>query len=121
MRVRVLVQGIVQGVGFRPFVYGLANRLALGGFVRNDPGGVTIEVEGLPPAIDAFLHDLVDTAPPLARIERVSSEFAAPTGESGFSIVASEATGSGWLALVSPDVATCDDCRRELLSTSTRL
>src|SRR6266480_6245780 len=78
VRVRVLVQGIVQGVGFRPFVYGLANRLALGGFVRNDPGGVTIEVEGPPPAIDAFLSDLVGAAPPLARIERVSSEFVTP-------------------------------------------
>src|SRR5207249_7689697 len=78
MRVRVRVQGIVQGVGFRPFVYGLANRLALGGFVRNDPGGVTIEVEGPPPAIDAFLRDLVEAAPPLARIERVSSEFVTP-------------------------------------------
>src|SRR6267378_93622 len=120
MRVRVLVQGIVQGVGFRPFVYGLANRLALGGFVRNDPGGVTIEVEGSPATIDIFLRDLVETAPPLARIERVSSEFAAPeaplkapdsvrvgNGDKGaFSIVPSEASGSGWLALVSPDVAT---------------
>src|SRR6266436_852044 len=131
MRVRVLVQGIVQGVGFRPFVYGLANRLALGGFVRNDPGGVTIEVEGSPTAIDAFLRDLVETAPPLARIERVSSEFAAPeaplkapdessTGESTFSIVASEGSGSGWLALVSPDVATCADCLAEIRDPAAR-
>ena len=95
MRVRVLVQGIVQGVGFRPFVYGLANRLALGGFVRNDPGGVTIEVEGPPATIDTFLRDLIETAPPLARIERVSSEFATPLGEQAFRIVASEASGSG--------------------------
>src|SRR5437764_12693103 len=78
VRVRVLVQGIVQGVGFRPFVYGLANRLALGGFVRNDPGGVTIEVEGAPPAIDAFLRDLADAAPPLARTAPLSSRFATP-------------------------------------------
>src|SRR5258708_31884097 len=119
MRVRVLVQGIVEGVGFRPFVYGLANRLTLGGFVRNDPGGVTIEVEGDPAAIDVFLRDLVDTAPPLARIESVTPEFVAPTalpfGEgAGFAIVASEASGTGWLPLVSPDVATCDDCLPEI-------
>ncbi|MCW3043020.1 MAG: carbamoyltransferase HypF [Actinobacteria bacterium] len=120
MRVRVLVQGIVQGVGFRPFVYGLANRLALVGFVRNDPGGVTIEVEGAPATIDTFLQDLVETAPPLARIERVSSEFAVPLGEPAFSIVASEATGSGWLALVSPDVATCDDCLAEIRDPAAR-
>jgi hydrogenase maturation protein HypF len=120
MRVRVLVQGIVQGVGFRPFVYGLANRLALGGFVRNDPGGVTIEVEGPPPAIDAFLSDLVEAAPPLARIERVSSEFATPVGERAFSIVASEGSGSGWLALVSPDVATCGDCLAEIRDPAAR-
>jgi hydrogenase maturation protein HypF len=120
MRVRVLVQGIVQGVGFRPYVYGLANRLALRGFVRNDPGGVTIEVEGPPPAIDAFLSDLVETAPPLARIERVSSQFVDPTGDSAFSIVASEGSGGGWLALVSPDVATCGDCLAEIRDPAAR-
>ena len=125
MRVRVVVQGIVQGVGFRPFVYGLANRLELTGFVRNDPGGVTIEVQGGPAVIDEFLRDLVATAPPLARIESVTPQFVGPiAGEEAFAIVASSdapgASGSGWLALVSPDVATCDDCLAEIRDPSAR-
>ena len=113
-RRRVLVQGIVQGVGFRPFVYNLATRLALSGYVRNDPAGVTIEVEGAAASVEAFLRDLVEAAPPLARIERVAHEILPPAGGDGFAIVASEASGPGRLALVSPDVGTCDECLAEI-------
>src|SRR5437016_4671953 len=113
-RRRVLVQGIVQGVGFRPFVYNLATRLALSGFVRNDPAGVIIEVEGATASVEAFLRDLVGAAPPLARIERVAHEVLDPAGGDGFAIVASEASGPGRLALVSPDVGTCDECLAEI-------
>src|SRR2546426_8242972 len=103
-RRRVLVQGIVQGVGFRPFVYNLATRLALSGFVRNDPAGVTIEVEGTTASVEAFLRDLVEAAPPLARIERVAHEVLEPTGGGGFAILASEGSGAGRAALGSPGV-----------------
>ena len=119
-RMRVLVQGIVQGVGFRPFVYNLANRLELAGFVRNDPGGVTIEVEGPAPSVEAFLRDLVGSAPPLARIERVAHRDVAPAGGRGFTILASEAGGAGRLALISPDVATCADCLAEIRDPQAR-
>jgi hydrogenase maturation protein HypF len=119
-RVRVFVQGIVQGVGFRPFVYGLATRLVLSGFVRNDPAGVTIEVEGSAPSVESFLRDLVASAPPLARIERVSHEVLEPQGRNGFAIAASETSGAGRLALVSPDVATCDECLAEIRDPTAR-
>src|SRR5215813_4003643 len=66
-RRRIVVEGIVQGVGFRPFVYGQAQRHSLGGFVRNDSTGVTIEVEGDAQTLEAFEHALCDQAPPLAR------------------------------------------------------
>src|SRR5215203_5008905 len=68
-RLRIHVQGIVQGVGFRPFVYGLALRLGLDGFVLNSSAGVTIEVEGMHESLEAFTRMLVEAAPTLARIE----------------------------------------------------
>ena len=70
----ITVQGVVQGVGFRPFVYGLASRLGLSGTVRNDATGVAIDVEGEPASLQAFLHALIAEAPPLARIEWVAAE-----------------------------------------------
>jgi hydrogenase maturation protein HypF len=115
--VRVVVRGIVQGVGFRPFVYNLAAGLGLAGFVRNDPAGVTIEVQGSGAALDTFLRDLARRPPPLARIESVECSEMEPIGGSvpeGFAIVASDAAGAGRMALVSPDVATCDACLAEI-------
>ncbi|HEU5001802.1 MAG TPA: carbamoyltransferase HypF [Actinomycetota bacterium] len=118
-RVHVEVAGIVQGVGFRPFVHALATGLGLGGFVRNDPEGVTVEVEGPPGAVAAFLTALGERPPPLARIESVSQAEVDPVGDGSFAIVASEAAGRH-LALVSPDVATCPECLAEIRDPSAR-
>jgi hydrogenase maturation protein HypF len=112
-RVRIRVEGIVQGVGFRPFVHALAHRLGLAGFVGNDARGVVVEVEGGPAAVARFRAALEREAPPLAVIERVTAEPLAPRGEPGFAIAGSDAGGERQ-ALVAPDTATCDDCLREL-------
>src|SRR5215218_8490713 len=106
-RTRVRVEGIVQGVGFRPFVHALAGRLGLAGLVGNDAGGVFVEVEGA-----------AETAP-LAVIERVTATPLEPTGSSGFAIAPSLAGGDRQ-TLVSPDTATCADCLRELADPADR-
>src|SRR4051794_23498772 len=87
----IIVHGIVQGVGFRPFVYTLAKRLGLGGFVKNQTGTVLIEVEGEPPTLDHFLTELAGRPPPLAQIEQMSWERRPPRGEGPFRIAASAA------------------------------
>jgi hydrogenase maturation protein HypF len=110
----IVVRGIVQGVGFRPFVYGLATRLRLGGFVKNQTGSVLIEVEGKPPALDGFLAELADHPPPLALIEHLSWEGRPPRGEGGFRIETSEADAASQV-FISPDVATCVECLAEVL------
>src|ERR1700732_1004793 len=83
-RRRISVQGIVQGVGFRPFVYGQALRWRLVGFVLNDSQGVTIEVEGSIESLDGFQQALRDQPPPLARIDTIATELLPPCHESGF-------------------------------------
>jgi hydrogenase maturation protein HypF len=113
VRTGVRVEGIVQGVGFRPFVYSLAVRLGLGGLVGNDVDGVFVEVEGTPAAVEQFLARLARDAPPLARIDRVQTRALTPDGSRSFGIVASEAGGQR-RTLVSADSATCADCLREL-------
>ncbi|HEV7862347.1 MAG TPA: carbamoyltransferase HypF, partial [Acidimicrobiia bacterium] len=113
VRTRVRVEGIVQGVGFRPFVHGLATRLDLAGFVGNDAQGVFIEVEGHDEAVAAFLQILETEPPPLAVIESVTADAVAPVGEVRFTIVASR-SGGEQQALISPDTATCDDCLAEI-------
>ncbi|HVB61556.1 MAG TPA: carbamoyltransferase HypF [Ktedonobacteraceae bacterium] len=118
-RQRILIQGIVQGVGFRPFVYGQALRLGLAGFVLNDSRGVTIEVEGNRAALADFQRALREEAPPLARIDTITTEPAAPCHETAFSIAHSQA-GAERHALISPDTATCDDCLRELFDPDDR-
>lgn len=107
------INGIVQGVGFRPFVYGLATRLGLAGHVGNDVDGVFIEVEGPVADVEAFLAAVRRDAPPLARVERVTTAETEPNGIHGFSIVPSE-PGGGKRTLVSADSAVCADCLREL-------
>jgi len=119
VRVAVRVEGVVQGVGFRPFVYALATRLGLGGFVGNDVDGVFAEIEGAEPAVERFLRDLERDAPPLARIERVTTSRLPPGGPATFSIVASAAEGQR-RALVPPDTATCADCLKELADPADR-
>jgi len=122
VRMAVRVEGIVQGVGFRPFVYALASGLRLGGLVGNDADGVFAEVEGAPAAIGEFLRLLECDAPPLARVDRVRTWAMEPDGSAGFSIVASEPNGPGAArqALVSADTATCADCLRELADPADR-
>src|SRR5919202_1299248 len=102
-RRRFRVAGVVQGVGFRPFVYGLARRHGLAGFVLNDGEGVVVEVEGEPAAIESFAAALRDEAPPLARLARIDAELVPARGEVEFAIAAS-APGGGGCALVPPDV-----------------
>jgi hydrogenase maturation protein HypF len=119
VRTAVRVEGIVQGVGFRPFVYALATRLGLGGLVGNDVDGVFAEVEGSAAAITEFLSALERDAPPLARVERVTATRMPPTGAAGFEIVASEPTGRR-STLIAADTATCSDCLHELADPSDR-
>ena len=119
VRTRVRVEGIVQGVGFRPFVHGLAQRLALSGFVGNDARGVFIEIEGDEEAVAEFLRILETEPPPLAVIERVSAAAVPAVGEEHFTIVESR-TGGEAQALISPDTATCDDCLAELWDETDR-
>jgi hydrogenase maturation protein HypF len=119
IRTAVRVEGIVQGVGFRPFVYSLATSLALTGFVGNDSDGVFAEVEGPPAGVAEFLSRLERDAPPLARIERVAAETRTPNGDSTFMIVASQSAGLT-RTLVSADTATCEDCLRELADPTDR-
>ncbi|MEN6344499.1 MAG: carbamoyltransferase HypF [Armatimonadia bacterium] len=118
-RRRVTVHGIVQGVGFRPFINRLATRYGLSGSVFNFTGGVTIEIEGPAPDLEAFLHDLRSEPPPVAVIEAVRVEEIAPTGQGDFVIVPSRETEGGPI-LVSPDLALCTDCARELLDPRDR-
>jgi hydrogenase maturation protein HypF len=118
-RRRIVVQGIVQGVGFRPFIYGQALRWGLTGFVLNDSGGVTMEVEGTPQALDGFLQTLHEEAPPLSRIDTIASEPIPPCHETNFVIVRSQ-SGSLRRALISPDTAPCNDCLCELFDPADR-
>jgi hydrogenase maturation protein HypF len=118
-RRRVRVEGTVQGVGFRPYVYRLAGELGLAGWVLNDERGVLVEVEGDAAAIERFADRLPLEAPPLATVERVLLRNAAVTGETGFAILESERAGEAD-ALISPDIAICDDCLRELFDPADR-
>lgn len=107
------IVGIVQGVGFRPFVYELATRLHLAGHVANHGGLVSIEVEGDHEALDRFEHELRASAPPLARIGSMATRLVAPLGETAFRIAAS-ADGENSAVYVAPDAATCDACLAEM-------
>ena len=122
IRTAVRVEGIVQGVGFRPFVYSLATGLGLRGLVGNDVDGVFAEVEGPSAAVREFLLGLERDAPPLARIERITATQMRPAGLAAlpaFRIVASDPAG-GRRALVVADTATCADCLRELADPADR-
>jgi hydrogenase maturation protein HypF len=115
----ITVRGIVQGVGFRPFVHGLALRMGLRGFVKNQSGRVVIEVEGEPAALDRFLANLESSPPPLSRIESVSWQAQPVQNDAKFRIEESDADSES-LIYISPDVATCDACLAELFDPSDR-
>ncbi len=113
VRRRLVVRGVVQGVGFRPHVVRVAESLGLSGFCANDATSVVIEVEGTPDRVAEFAVRLESEAPPLARILSVEAADFAPSGKAGFSITRSTST-AGARTMVPPDTAICDDCLREL-------
>lgn len=115
----IMIQGTVQGVGFRPYVYGLACKLGLGGFVRNQTGGVWIEVEGDAATLEQFLSNLTDGPPPLARIDELTWRQSPPHGDLEFRIEHSQGGTSGPI-IITPDVATCDECLAEMLNSTDR-
>ena len=117
----IAVEGTVQGVGFRPFVHRLASANALRGFVRNDAGGVLIDVEGDVLQVDEFCRLLTLAPPALATIDRLRVEPAVPQAYDGFSIAASDwSVRDSATATVPPDVATCDACLAELFDPANR-
>jgi hydrogenase maturation protein HypF len=116
---RISVRGVVQGVGFRPFVFKLAHEHGLAGWVRNTSGSVEIEVEGPAKAVESFQFALTAEAPPVARIEAVTATPIAIRGYQSFEIGRSLAE-EGKYQLVSPDIATCLPCREEIFSPENR-
>ena len=115
----VLVRGVVQGVGFRPFAYRLAIEEGLSGFIGNDTEGVTLEVEGIAARVDGFLVRLRTETPPLARIDAIAVRELKVVGDAGFRIVASEVLGRVSTGIPA-DAATCVDCLRELMDAGDR-
>lgn len=115
----VVVRGVVQGVGFRPFVYRLAQEEGLGGSIGNDTDGVTIEVEGPEERVAHFIARLSAEMPPLARIESIVVRELEASGEVGFRIIASEVLGRVSTGIPA-DAATCADCLRELFNPADR-
>ncbi len=118
-RLAIRASGRVQGVGFRPFVHRLATGLGLAGHVANTPAGVRIEIEGAAGPIDTFLERLTREAPPHAVIEQIAITPLEITGERGFRIAPS-ILAAGGSALPTPDLATCEDCLRELFDPRDR-
>ncbi len=116
---RLHITGIVQGVGFRPFIYNLAGRLGVTGWVRNTSAGVDIEVDGSQAALEAFVKAVQDDAPPLSRIESLTVAYSRPLGLAGFEIRSSETIAEAFQP-ISPDVAICDDCLHEMLDPENR-
>lgn len=116
---RISARGVVQGVGFRPFVYSLARQYQLKGWVCNTSEDVKIEVEGSRDILDAFITDLNHKAPPLAHIESVTVDFSDPTGYKDFEIRHSVAQ-PGKYQLVSPDIATCAPCLDDVFTKGNR-
>ncbi|MFN2388168.1 MAG: carbamoyltransferase HypF [Actinomycetota bacterium] len=119
LRRRFCIAGVVQGVGFRPYVYRRAAELGLTGFVANDTAGVVVEVEGPAEAVAGFEVGLLAEPPPLAVVEDVTTRDLAPEGSMSFEIRES-ADGTGMRAPISPDIATCDACLAEMSDPNER-
>jgi hydrogenase maturation protein HypF len=113
LRLRVLLQGAVQGVGFRPFVFRLAQEMNLPGWVLNSSAGVFVEVEGIKPSLDIFLLRLQAEKPPQARIWSLECSFLPPAGYRTFEIRPSPEEGEKTVTIL-PEIATCPDCLREI-------
>jgi hydrogenase maturation protein HypF len=118
-RLKITVRGAVQGVGFRPFVFRLAEELKLTGWVNNSPQGVFIEVEGGRAALEKFLSRIEAEKPPRSSIHSLESSWLDPAGYDKFEIRESESSGDK-SALVMPDIATCPDCLREIFDPQNR-
>ncbi len=119
--VKINVNGVVQGVGFRPFVYRIAHEHSLRGYVKNlGDAGVEILVEGSSEKIEIFLQDLKGRAPSLARVENIRVEELPPHNFANFSILESTMKKSGGESVIPPDVAVCEDCLRELFDPDDR-
>ena len=118
-RVQIAVQGAVQGVGFRPFIYRLAADLGLSGWIKNSLRGILIEAEGSPFRLEVFLLRIEKEKPPGSFIQSLEFSFRDPLGYAGFEIRPSDDTGRP-TALVLPDTATCPDCLGELFDPGNR-
>src|SRR5262249_19316281 len=119
VRVRILIRGVVQGVGFRPFVYRLATELSLTGWVSNSTEGVQIEAEGAKDTLDTFLIRLTRERPHHASIHSFEYSFLDALGVPAFEIRESESTGSK-RALILPDIGTCAECLQEVFDPANR-
>ncbi len=115
---RIIVFGVVQGVGFRPFVFRVARRLGLSGWVKNIGHGVEIHLEGTASAREGFLAALRQSPPPLARIEKIETAPARPLACRDFAIRGTKTGGS--FVFISPDIATCPDCLKEIRTPGER-
>lgn len=118
-RMKIEVRGVVQGVGFRPFIYRLAHRLQLTGHVSNSEAGVAIEIQGEPSDVASFLLALPVEAPPLALLLSTISVLLPVQEESDFTILNSTRSGTA-STLISPDIATCSDCVAEMFDQQNR-
>ena len=119
VRRRLQVRGVVQGVGFRPFVYRLAHDLKLAGWVRNDAAGVTIEVQGDRARVERLARRVREEAPPLARVDRVTEQECLPVDD-GEAFVIVESAGGRAATAIGPDSAICADCLAELFDPADR-
>jgi hydrogenase maturation protein HypF len=117
-RLHIQIQGLVQGVGFRPFIYRLARDLGLMGWVSNSAQGVAIEIEGSQSALNLFLLRLEQEQPPRSHIQHRNSTVLKPIGYSDFTI--RERADGKKTAIVLPDIATCPDCLQELFDPTNR-
>ncbi len=116
---RIEIRGIVQGVGFRPFIHNLAKKCHLRGYVLNDTDGVEVEAEGSKPDLDRFLHRIRSSAPPQSRIVEMKIMKITLQGFRDFTIRESKKKET-ITVLVSPDLATCPDCLNELFDPEDR-
>ncbi len=119
LRTRIKIKGVVQGVGFRPFIYRLAHQLGLTGWVLNSPQGVVIEAEGEPASLQIFLSRIRSDLPPHASIRSLQHTYLEPSGFNGFKVRPSKPGGKK-SAHILPDMATCPECLRELFDPADR-
>jgi hydrogenase maturation protein HypF len=118
-RINLSLQGVLQGIGFRPFVYKLAHEIGLKGWVQNSPQGVSIDVEGSSKALEEFLQRLQNDNPPNSNLYKLKSTYLEPSGYKEFCIRESKTSGDP-SALILPDISTCSECLKELFDPSNR-